>query len=418
MRLTLRLTPFLIGCLGSVIANTPMPLSLVPESRANLDGAVCLDGSVPGYYFAPANTTADASARSKWVLYFKGGGWCYDEQSCASRAKTDLGSSDHMPATFDFGGIMDDDPAMNPEFAAYNRVVMYYCDGASFSGDNAQPYVYAKTNQTLYFRGKRVLGALLDTLVKKHGLGSASQVLLSGGSAGGLSTYLHADRVHDYLKEHAPQLTRFKSAPISGFFLLHANAAGAAVYPSNMQYVFKMQNASSGVHPACIASLTADEQWKCMFANYSYAYTSAVVFPLQSAIDAWQMGNIWQGDKACAKHDFQVCNATEVADLNDYAHDLVADLKNAKSSLFPDGKFGAPGNGGFVESCLEHCGAQTSANFMRYAIGGTTMQQALSAWWNDHHGAPSAKHWSLPCDLALATPHQCNPTCDGDDGRY
>ena len=34
MRLTLRLTPFLIGCLGSVIANTPMPLSLVPESRA------------------------------------------------------------------------------------------------------------------------------------------------------------------------------------------------------------------------------------------------------------------------------------------------------------------------------------------------------------------------------------------------
>ena len=22
----------------------------------------------------------------KWVLYFKGGGWCYDEKSCAQRA--------------------------------------------------------------------------------------------------------------------------------------------------------------------------------------------------------------------------------------------------------------------------------------------------------------------------------------------
>ena len=22
----------------------------------------------------------------KWVLYFKGGGWCYNEQTCAQRA--------------------------------------------------------------------------------------------------------------------------------------------------------------------------------------------------------------------------------------------------------------------------------------------------------------------------------------------
>ena len=414
-----RLQSFLAGSLaaGSALAaNVKMPLSLVPQSRADLDGAVCLDGTVPGYYFAPANTTADPTAASKWVLYFKGGGWCYDEASCASRAKTDLGSSDHMPASFTFGGVMDSEAAVNPEFAAFNRVVMYYCDGASFSGDNDAPYVDAKTNQTIYFRGRRVLGALLDTLVKSHGLGAATDVLLSGGSAGGLSTYLHADRVHDYMKAHAPKLTRFKAAPVSGFFLLHANAAGKPVYPNEMQYVYGMQNASAGVHPSCVASLPADEQWRCIFANYSYAHTSTPVFPLQSAIDSWQMGSIWQGDKGCATKDFRSCNATEVADLNGYAHDLIADLKNARSSVFPDGKFGAPGNGGFVESCLEHCGAQTSKNFMTYAIGGVTMQQALSAWWNDAPTAPSAKHWSLPCDLALTAAGgndaQCNPTCD------
>ena len=32
-------------------------------------------GTNPAMYFGPANSTADAN---KWVLYFKGGGWCYD----------------------------------------------------------------------------------------------------------------------------------------------------------------------------------------------------------------------------------------------------------------------------------------------------------------------------------------------------
>ena len=46
-----------------------------------------------------------------------------------------------------------------------------------------------------YFRGKRVLDAVLDVLLTDHGLSQAEEVLLSGGSAGGLSTYLHADDV-------------------------------------------------------------------------------------------------------------------------------------------------------------------------------------------------------------------------------
>jgi hypothetical protein len=95
---------------------------------------------------------------------------------------------------------MDADPAVNPDFAFFNRVVLYYCDGASFSGDKDEPYVYPKTNQTLYFRGARVLDALLDALIQDHGLNKATDVLLSGGSAGGLSTYLHADYVGGYLK--------------------------------------------------------------------------------------------------------------------------------------------------------------------------------------------------------------------------
>lgn len=69
-------------------------------------------------------------------------------------------------------------------------------------------------------------------------------------------------------------------------------------------------------------------------------------------------------------------------------------------------------SGAFVESCYEHCGAQTGANYDRYALEGVTMQEAHSKWWASESGADSAaEHTLLPgCELT-ADAGQCNPTC-------
>ena len=61
----------------------------------------------------------------------------------------------------------------------------------------------------------RASEAMLDTLIQYHALGQATDVLLAGGSAGGLSTYLHADRVAEYLRGKGAPLKRFKAAPVS-----------------------------------------------------------------------------------------------------------------------------------------------------------------------------------------------------------
>jgi len=45
---------------------------------------------------------------------------------------------------------------------------------------------------------------------------------------------------------------------------------------------------------------------------------------MNSAIDAWQMGSIWQGDKPCAKSNFANCTASQTADLNGYMADFLA----------------------------------------------------------------------------------------------
>ena len=60
------------------------------HARRHGRGAVCLDGSPGGYQIrrgAPGNT--------RWVVFHQGGGWCNNDENCAERANTALGSSNH-----------------------------------------------------------------------------------------------------------------------------------------------------------------------------------------------------------------------------------------------------------------------------------------------------------------------------------
>lgn len=49
--------------------------------------------------------------------------------------------------------------------------------------------------KTVYCRGRPLLDALLEDLLPNKGLSSATDLLWSGCSAGGLTTYIHADYV-------------------------------------------------------------------------------------------------------------------------------------------------------------------------------------------------------------------------------
>jgi hypothetical protein len=179
-----------------------MKLIILPNASSVDRGAVCLDGSAPAIYHRAAQASIDLTAASKWVIYFKGGGWCQNATACALRAGGLIGSSSRLPKTqptFSYTGVLDPDPGTNPDFAHFHHVVLWYCDGGSFSGDRAAPLVVPSGGRTLdqrvYFRGRRVLDAMLDYMNRTLGLGGATEVLLAGGSAGGLSVYLHADAI-------------------------------------------------------------------------------------------------------------------------------------------------------------------------------------------------------------------------------
>eukprot|EP00038_Savillea_parva_P008712 m.178703 g.178703 ORF g.178703 m.178703 type:complete len:431 (+) comp14602_c0_seq1:70-1362(+) len=391
-----------------------MTLHMMPDELAN--GAMCLDGTPTGFYYAPAS---DPKHANDWQIYFQGGGWCYDEMDCLGRSKGNLGSSTKWAQTSSMGGIMSSDPTSNPDFAGFNRVHMPYCDGNSFSGDRTEAVVVNGTK--LWFRGRRNIDATFRALYKL-GLDKAENVLLTGCSAGGLATYLHTDYVATLLPK---TVTKYKSAPISGFFLLHDTVENKPVYPTEMKNIFHLANSTNGVNAGCIAATPLEDQWMCNFAEHSYAHTQSPIFPLNSALDSWQTGCIYTSELPVAfpnqtgfengncsaapgwhdcAGDPEKCTSDQIETMNQYEKDFQTHM----ATLGPT--YTKAGNGAFIHSCHTHCEAQSSA-WNTFQVNGKTIQQAVSAWWNGPDDAPAAGNTYKPCLYKSSSPHKCNPTC-------
>lgn len=182
-------------------------LTLLPQDAGESSPA-CLDGSPFGFYFAPS-----AFGSTKWTISIEGGGWCYDEQSCYKRSNTTLGSSRLWNQTAFCkcmnmaNGTIDDD---------CNCIYMPYCDGASFSGYRPQRWpVPGYPDEFLTFRGIKNFDQTIAWALD-HGLDSTtSEFVLTGGSAGGLSTFLHSDRAAASIQAVAPAC-KVRSAPVVG----------------------------------------------------------------------------------------------------------------------------------------------------------------------------------------------------------
>lgn len=250
------------------VAAGPFKQVLLPQSVASATGAVCLDGTPPAMY-VDLNTTS-----RKWILFMQGGAWCHTPEECLARSKTPLGSTSGMPTSgpvsWEVSALMSRNTTENPYFSTWNYAYFTYCDGASFSGDVAEPVLVnstkvrslfvgavarSLTTTQLYFRGHRVLTQLVTLLLDAHGLNIATDVLLSGCSAGGLATYLHADYVATLL----PPGVNFKAAPFSGFFLDTPNDQGVAVYGPQLRSAFALHNCSGGVNSRCVAANVGHE---------------------------------------------------------------------------------------------------------------------------------------------------------------
>eukprot|EP01052_Picozoa_sp_SAG31_P026404 SAG31_NODE_2389_length_5806_cov_3.020151_3_plen_159_part_00 len=76
--------------------------------------------------------------------------------------------------------------------------------------------------KNITFRGIKNLDGVIDYMMS-HGGDKATEFVVTGGSAGGLSTFLHADRFAAALKAGAKGIKTIRAAPVVGYFLDHDN---------------------------------------------------------------------------------------------------------------------------------------------------------------------------------------------------
>nr|GMD00192.1 pectin acetylesterase 8-like [Ipomoea batatas] len=119
-----------------------------------------------GLFVNPTLVQSDAGAGfgngiGNWIVYLPGGAWCATPGFCIQYAADHNITLDPVP--FYFGNILDNDEEKNPDFFDWNKVVITYCDGSSFTGDSQT--IYNGTN--LYFRGARIFDAVMQELLQK-----------------------------------------------------------------------------------------------------------------------------------------------------------------------------------------------------------------------------------------------------------
>ena len=187
---------------------------IILKNAAQNYGAVCLDGGPADYYFAKGQET------TKYVLFFQGGGWCFDESSCWSRRNTSLGTTSGDPDTTNLNKIsqLQNNKSDNPLMYNWNKAYFRYCDGMSYGGDVNDPIINPNnSSEKMYYRGKRILNAFFESLLNEYGMNNATEVVIGGSSAGGLSVFLHTN----YIATNFFDLSKTKlvMTPDVGFFI-------------------------------------------------------------------------------------------------------------------------------------------------------------------------------------------------------
>lgn len=367
----------------------PEPVALTLLAGAREKGAVCLDGTPPGYHLIRGS----GSGSNSWLVHLEGGGWCSTVKDCSNRRMSQLGSSNFMkPLQFAGAGIFGSDQLQNPDFYNWNRVYVRYCDGASFSGDAEGQ---AQDGTTLHFKGLRIYEAVIDELMGK-GLANATQVLLTGCSAGGLATILHCD---DF-SARFPHEVSVKCLADAGFFLDVKDISGQRSFWSVYNGVVHLQNVRKVLPKDCLAN---KEPTECFFPAELIKSIHTPIFILNSGYDSWQIQYVLvpgssAPDKSwlSCRENLANCNSTQIKVLDGFRNTMVDDLKVVVEDKQDWGLF--------IDSCFTHCQTLSGTSWnspVSTRLGNKSIAEAVGDW----HFGRSKRVKEIDCL------YPCNPTC-------
>lgn len=350
-------------------------LTLLPSTTLGR----CLDGTPSGFYFLNQSST-------KFVIAFDGGGECNSAASCQSKVSSSLGSSKYFSKSNDFDDagqwFLDTDTTRNPGFADWNKVRVPYCTQDLHMGTKATANA---STFGLFFSGQLVYEAILSEL-DALGLRDATDILLSGESAGGIAVWPKLDAT----AARYPS-ARVSGAPVAGYYFYSdpytgPNATGgglASFSPAGLDELYSLYAPS--LNGACVAAFEGDPS-PCMLSNYSLPFVQAPVFVTESLSDSVQL---------TAHDDIPEQYRTlppEIAYIKAWEANMSAALEPVL------GVGSSPSHGGFAAACWVHTTFTSSAPL----INGLSFLQVAAKWYGSSGEYKVADTCGAPF---------CNPTC-------
>ncbi|KAK4486265.1 hypothetical protein RD792_008935 [Penstemon davidsonii] len=376
---------YILICMLIVLRTESFFVDITIVQSAVAKGAVCLDGSPPAYHI----DRGFGAGINNWLVHIEGGGWCNNVTTCLARRNNRLGSSEQMVKQLAFSGILSNKPQFNPDFYNWNRVKVRYCDGASFTGDVEAVNPVTK----LYYRGARVFLAVMEDLLAK-GMKNAENAILSGCSAGGLTSILHCDS----FKALVPMGTKVKCFADAGYFINAKDVSGAQHIEEFYNDVVTTHGSAKNLPRSCTLKMKPS---LCFFPENTAKDIQTPLFIINSAIDSWQIKNILAPGVADphglwhnCKTDIDKCSVNELQTMQEFRSNFISAL----SGLGPSAS-----RGYFINSCYAHCQTEMQETWFRAdspKLFNKTIAKAVGDWFYDR--SPFQK---IDC------PYPCDKTC-------
>ena len=323
--------------------------------------------------------------------------FCWDQSSCNMRYATHdyYMSSIKKPWSYDFaqGGIFATDGSS--PWGTANRVYVKYCSSDLWSGDvpaSAATFGFE-------FRGSRIVAAVMQDLMQRHGLGSkqGTRLLFGGCSAGAIGAMNNLEAVAEAMPGNV-QTWGF----LDGAALLDIQPKGWKWTPELEPLQSLMANMSAFTNPqfpAYCATLFPGEEWKCWIGQYRMPLIRSVPYFI----------NAPQFDMFELMYDTDNYRPTSPGQL-DFAEEFQTGTLALIASL-------PHGSGVFSPTCLVHClSGQTT--FVDLVSDDTTLGASLSAWYfsgQDVQAVSSCTGFNCinACGIDLDTGLPCNMNTNG-----
>ena len=290
--------------------------------------AKCLDGSNYRFNFIQGK----GEGKNKFFIYFEGGGCCGQDtlgddiiESCFKRANSSSGSKIGYFSSLiisRFIRLLSSKEKYNPNFYNWNKIFVRYCDGAIFLSDR----VYEKNGSKIYMQGKNNILGVINYLKINNNFTEADSVVLSGFSAGALTSLIYANYIDSLTKKKNNTFV----ISDSGFFydldekVLKFNKLLNKLY----EYSTNHTDIKKFFNYYCDKDYIEKEPWKCLSGDYFVYNIKVPILSLQNVYDSWLTRVVNGNDCWFNKNYIKNCSKEQMEKIYREGNLLIENIHN------------------------------------------------------------------------------------------